>query len=226
MRRRSERYEMDLTVELFAESDAARVVVGNLSRSGMFLELQTPLPCGEQVHVAMFFEGRQLATAATVVHGLTTATAHALGRRPGNGLVFAPPTRHADALFMRAINRLLAVRAREQRPPRVILRGALADIALSAVLVMLEQERKSCRIVLSGAYRAWIDLVNGAIVAAGADGRFGDPRTTVMELLDWPDGEFEVIAVTPSAPRASGVHVTHLLLEHARLVDELRAVRN
>jgi hypothetical protein len=223
MRRRSERYEMDLTVELFSESDSARVTVADLSRSGMFIELATPRPCGEQVHVAMFFEGRQLATAATVVHGL--AAVNALGRRPGNGLAFAAPTRHADALFMRAIDRLLAVRAKDTRPPRVILRGDLADIALSAVLVMLEQERKSCRIVLSGAYRAWIDLANGAIVAAGADGRFGDPRTTVMELLDWPEGELEVIAVTPNAARA-GVHVTHLLLEHARLVDELRAVRN
>jgi len=216
---------MDLTVELFTESDGARVTVADVSRSGMFVELAAPRPCGEQVHVALFFEGRQLATAATIVHGLAAPSAHALGRRPGNGLAFAAPTRHADALFMRAIDRLLAVRAREQRPPRVILRGDLADIGLSAVLVLLEQERKSCRIVLSGAYRAWIDLANGAVVAAGADGRFGDPRTTVMELLDWPEGELEVIAVTPSTPRA-GVQVTHLLLEHARLVDELRAVRN
>src|SRR6185503_12452461 len=174
---------------------------------------------------AMFFEGRQLATAATVVHALPESTARELGRRPGNGLRFSPPTRHADALFLRAVDRILAVRARDGRPDRVILRGALTDISLPAVLVMLEQERKSCRITLSGPYRAWIELANGAVVAAGAEGRFADPRTTVFDLLDWTAGEVEVAALTPSMPRAPVAQVTHLLLEHAQLTDELRAVR-
>ena len=120
----------------------------------------------------------------------------------------------------------MLARAREARPQRVILRGALTDISLPAVLVMLEQERKSCRVTLSGPYRAWIELANGAIVAAGADGRFADPRTTVFDLLDWTDGEVEVAALTPSAARAPVAQVTHLLLEHAQLTDELRAVRN
>ena len=226
MRRRAERYEMDLAVELFAEAESARVAVADLSRTGMFVELARPRPTGELVHIAMFFEGRQLATAATVVHALPESMAHTLGRRPGNGLQFSPPTRHADALFLRAVDRMLAVRSSEARPHRVILRGALTDIGLPAVLVMLEQERKTCRVTLSGPYRAWIELAGGAIVAAGADGRFGDPRTTVLDLLDWTEGELEVAALTPSTPRAPAVRVTHLLIEHARLVDELRAVRN
>jgi hypothetical protein len=226
MRRRSERYELDLTVELFSEANAARVAVGDLSRTGMFLELEAPRPIGEEIHIAMFFEGRQLASAATVVHGLSTPIANALNRRPGNGVAFAPATRHADALFLRAVDRLCAARA-ASRPQRVILRGQLSDIGLPAVLVMLEQERKSCRIQVEGPYRAWIELVNGAIVAAGADGRFGDPRTTVMDLLDWDNGSLEVIAQTPETPRrAQPVRVTNVLLEHARLVDELRAIRN
>jgi Domain of unknown function (DUF4388)/PilZ domain len=226
MRRRSERYELDLKVELFSESDAARVAVGDLSRSGMFLELDTPRPIGEQVHIAMFFEGRQLASAATIVHGLSMPIANALNRRPGNGVAFAPPTRHADALFLRAVDRLCAARA-ASRPQRVILRGQLSEIGLPAVLVMLEQERKSCRINVDGPYRAWIELLGGAIVAAGAEGRFGDPRTTVLDLLDWDEGQLEVIATTPATSgRMAPVHVTYLLLEHARLVDELRAVRN
>jgi hypothetical protein len=217
---------MDLTVELFADSGDCRVAMGDLSRSGMFVELAAPRPVGEQVHVAMFFEGRQLATAATVIHALAEPAALVLGRRPGNGLAFAAPTRHADALFMRAVDRLVTVRAKDVRPQRVILRGQLADIGLAAVLVMLEQERKTCRITLTGKYRAWIELANGAIVAAAADGRFGDPRTTVLDLLDWAEGELEVVATPTVAASRDVVRVTHVLLEHARLHDELRAVRN
>ncbi|HEY3803138.1 MAG TPA: DUF4388 domain-containing protein [Kofleriaceae bacterium] len=226
MRRRSERYEMDLSVELFADSGDGRVAMGDLSRSGMFVELQQPRPIGEQVHVAMFFEGRQLATAATVIHAIAEPNARGLGRRPGNGLAFAAPTRHADALFLRAVDRMIAVRAKDVRPQRVILRGQLADIGLAAVLVMLEQERKTCRIALSGPYRAWIELANGAIVSAAAEGRFGDPRSTVLDLLDWAEGDLEVLAL-PTVPASHDVvRVTHVLLEHARLHDELRAVRN
>jgi hypothetical protein len=226
MRRRAERYEMDLKVELFADSGDGRAAMADLSRSGMFVELAAPRPVGEHVHVAMFFEGRQLATAATVIHALAEPNARSLGRRAGNGLAFAPPTRHADALFLRAVDRLIALRVKDVRPPRVILRGQLSDIGLAAVLVMLEQERKTCRIALNGRYRAWIELANGAIVGAGADNRFGDPRTTVLDLLDWAEGELEVIAL-PTVPASHDVvRVTHVLLEHARLHDELRSVRN
>jgi len=224
---------MDLTVELFADGEAVPVGVVDLSRTGMFLELSPPLPVGSNVHVAMFFEGRQLATAATVVHGIADTTAHALGRQPGNGLVFAPPTRHADALFMRAVDRLLAIRARSVAPKsRVILRGELAEIGLPAMLVMLEQERKTCRVALAShratGATAWIELVNGCIVAAGADGHAGDLESTVLTLLDWCTGDFEIVATTqPAAIRGPSPPITYLLLEHARRIDErLRCARN
>src|SRR5512146_2620656 len=83
MRRRSDRYAMDLHVELYAGGEPRRVPLADLSRSGMFLRVAPALPVGELVHVAMFFEGRQLATPARVVHGLGEADARVLGRRPG-----------------------------------------------------------------------------------------------------------------------------------------------
>ena len=52
----------------------------------------------------------------------------------------------------------------------MILRGDLAELGSSlALLVMLEQERKSGRLVLTGEHAAWIELrERRAIVGAAA----------------------------------------------------------
>ena len=112
MRRRMDRYAVDLTVELFAHGTERKVALADLSKSGAFLKVTPPLPVGEPIHVAMFFEGRQLAAPATVVHSLDDRDARSLGRPPGIGIAFDPPTRHADTMFVRAVERLLAKRPR------------------------------------------------------------------------------------------------------------------
>jgi hypothetical protein len=216
MRRRTDRYAMDVTVELFAGGESRRVGVADVSRSGMFLCVSPPLPVGEPIHVAMFFEGRQLATLATVVHARTDDAARALGHRPGIGIAFDPPTCHSDTLFLRAVERMLA--------RRVILRGDLAALGLPAILVMLEQERKSGRLELTGDHTAWIDLSGGAIVGAGSAAGATDMRTIMFELLEWRRGEFRLIA-TPPARASVAMPVTYFLMEHARLADERRARR-
>lgn len=122
MRRRSERYTVDLAVELFAHGQERRVALADLSRCGAFVRMSPPLPVGEPIHLAMFFEGRQLAAPATVVHSLGDHDARALGRPPGIGIAFDAPTRHADTLFLRAVDRLLAKRPRiAPRPLHVVV---------------------------------------------------------------------------------------------------------
>jgi CheY-like chemotaxis protein len=316
----------------------------------MFLRVSPPLPPGEPVDVAMFFEGRELATSATVVHGLGDSDARALGRRPGIGVRFDAPTRHADTLFLRAIDCLLARRAplvtgglhvvvgdpstrllerlsteladaactvatatnglevvgacmrktpdvvvveralpvldgnhviaelarrglghvpviimaadahelatalergakdilhkpfssielvgrcarlARARRDRVVLRADLAVLDLPAVLVMLEQERKSGRLELRGDSAAWIELANGFIVgagsgAAGSRADHADTQSRVMSLLDWKRGELELVVAPPRSPTASRLPITYVLMEHARLSDERRARR-
>ena len=345
MRRRTDRYAMDVTVELFAGGEARRCGVQDVSRSGMFLKVTPPLPVGEPIHVAMFFEGRQLATPATVVHGLADDDARALGRRPGMGIAFDHPTRHADTMFLRAVERLLARRERLTAPnlhvviadpstrmlerlstelaaagctvatatngleaigacmrkipdvivvdralpvfngfqvigelaqreelrdvpvivmsqdandlatafdrgakdvihkpfaaiellsrccrvarassERVVLRGDLAELGLPAILVMLEQERKSGRLELNGDYAAWIELSNGAIVGAGSAGDEGDMRSIVFALLERRVGAFQFVA-TPPVRASITMPVTYMLMEHARATDEQRRAR-
>ncbi|MBS1121675.1 MAG: hypothetical protein H6Q90_3903 [Deltaproteobacteria bacterium] len=74
---------MGLPAEL-ATPERRRVVnVADLSRSGMFLQLERPIPAGTLVHVTITVEGQRRATAATVAHVLPEPEARILGREPG-----------------------------------------------------------------------------------------------------------------------------------------------
>ena len=53
----------------------------------------------------------------------------------------------------------------------------------------------------------------------GSDVR-GDSRATLMRVLDWTDGYFELSVGAAEGPRELDSTVTHLLLEHARIRDE------
>jgi hypothetical protein len=239
MQQRAERFQVELSVQLFADGQERRVALADLSRSGAFLNLTPSRPVGEAVAVAMFYEGRQLAASATVVR---------IDER-GMGVAFEPPTHHADALFLRAVDRLLAkrpkgtpvagtpltVRFATAAPGlvvgRVILRGDLAELGLPAILVMLEQERKSGKLVLrgSGPNTAWIELVNGAIAGAGSSSMSGDLRAVVMSVLDRAHGEFELLAMPPvpaQLGQGGALPVTWTLMEHARICDERRTRRH
>lgn len=113
----------------------------------------------------------------------------------------------------------LVARARRLVRPRVVLRGSLSEVAMPVLLTMLEQAKKTGRLVLAhGGTTATIDLVAGRIV----DARTGNLpcRDALLALLDWSEGSFELIAGPVSAGRVLAMSVTHLLLEHARLTDE------
>jgi CheY-like chemotaxis protein len=119
VRRQADRYAVDLPVDLFASGQRQHAALQDLSRSGMFLQMAQPLPVGTLVHVAMAPDGDPLVTAARVTHSLDEADARALGRFPGVGVAFRAPLERADELFARAVERLLARRARATPPDRV-----------------------------------------------------------------------------------------------------------
>ena len=50
----------------------------------------------------------------------------------------------------------------------------------------------------------------------------GDPKATMMRLLDWREGYFELASGTPSGKPLAFGSITHLLLEHAQMRDEAR----
>ena len=110
MRRRADRYPLELSVELYLEDWHERAPVQDVSSSGVFLETATELPVGASVGVAIAPEGRQLATVGRVSHVLGAGAAHELGRAPGVGIAFRTPRSLGDELFAIAIGRLIRSR--------------------------------------------------------------------------------------------------------------------
>jgi CheY-like chemotaxis protein len=116
----------------------------------------------------------------------------------------------------------LVARARRLVGPRVVLRGSLGEVAMPVLLQMLEQTKKTGRLVLGHAgAMAHIDFVAGRIVDARHDSL--SCREALLALLDWTDGTFELTAASIASSRVLATSVTHLLLEHAVGVDERRA---
>jgi CheY-like chemotaxis protein len=126
--------------------------------------------------------------------------------------------------LLELIARTRRVALQPKRTERVSLSGSLTDVGLGVLLTLIEQQRKSSRIVLSNGDAAWLDVVDGRIVDAGWSRGVAHARTIVMELLDWERGSFKLVP-SPARSRSSDLvlPVTHLLLEHARLRDEQRS---
>lgn len=126
-------------------------------------------------------------------------------------------------IILRA-RRLARVARRD--PERVLLRGALESLGLPSLLTMMEIERKTGVLaVTSGETVAWLAFVDGRLLRARASDRRGDSRATLMRVLDWDRGNFELTAGGEDVEPELAESVTHLLLEHARVHDERNGSR-
>jgi DNA-binding response OmpR family regulator len=113
-------------------------------------------------------------------------------------------------------------RASQRDTERILLRGALTDLGMPALMSMLEQEKKSGQLsVIREQAVAWIDFVDGRIARVRSSSVDADSREILMDVLDWQDGFFELSAGAPEpAPTDIDASVTHMLIEHARRRDE------
>jgi DNA-binding response OmpR family regulator len=113
-------------------------------------------------------------------------------------------------------------RASQRDTERIVLRGTLAELGLSSLLTMFEQERKSGQLAVTREHSvAWIDVQEGKIVRARSSELDGDSHQILMHVLDWRDGYFELSSgnsgpIKPEIDRT----ITHILLDHARMRDE------
>jgi CheY-like chemotaxis protein len=116
--------------------------------------------------------------------------------------------------------RRAAVEAR--RPPaEPVLRGSLSEISVATLLSLFEFERKSGILILRrDDQAAKLFIAAGREVKVDTEGAPHDPRTSVMNLLDWRIGRFEFSACEVIAGDELGLMTQQLLLEHARLRDE------
>lgn len=104
---------------------------------------------------------------------------------------------------------------------RVVLRGSIDHVGLPSLLQMLEQDRETGLLRLScDELVAWLSLIDGRVTRARSSDLRGDSRTTLMRVLNWTSGYFELTAGTPEGDVELIESITHLLLEHARARDE------
>jgi CheY-like chemotaxis protein/Tfp pilus assembly protein PilZ len=104
------------------------------------------------------------------------------------------------------------------------LRGNLVDIGLGTLLSLFEFERKSgILLLLRDGDIARLFVSEGKILKVEASSGNGAPRQRMMQLLDWQAGSFEFSPCAIGGRDELQTSVTQLLLEHARVSDELDA---
>lgn len=106
------------------------------------------------------------------------------------------------------------------------LRGDLAQVGLSSLLVLIEMERKTGLLQLRAPNEgpsAQILVREGKVVHARLDDN-EEPvdAECVYYLLTWGAGEFEFVACVVEGVDRVNVSTTHLLMEGARLMDEAK----
>jgi DNA-binding response OmpR family regulator len=105
------------------------------------------------------------------------------------------------------------------------LRGDLAQVGLSSLLVLVEMERKTGLLQLRSleGESAQVLVREGKVVHARLDNT-DDPvdAECIYHLLTWPAGEFEFTTCMVEGVDRVNESTTHLLMEGARLIDEAK----
>jgi DNA-binding response OmpR family regulator len=117
------------------------------------------------------------------------------------------------------------VREMSQDEGAVSLRGDLGQLGVSAVLTVLEMERKSGILVLrQGPMTGRVFMKEGRALAAFFDEK-PQPRgaDAVFEMLTWREGRFEFTCLEVEMEDQIKTSTTHLLMEGARRIDEAAA---
>jgi DNA-binding response OmpR family regulator len=113
-------------------------------------------------------------------------------------------------------------RPRRDSGPHTGLTGRLQEVGLPSLLTLLEMERKTGVLVLTGDGEVGRVFVrDGRIVAAAIDGR-GEPNNAecIYHLLAWRSGKFSFKSVEVDLEDSVGQATMHLLMEGARRLDE------
>ena len=106
------------------------------------------------------------------------------------------------------------------------LRGNLVDIGLGTLLSLFEFERKSgILLLLREGDIARLFVSEGKILKVEANTSNNTPRQRLMQLLDWQAGQFEFSPCAIGGKDELQTTVTAILLEHARVSDEIDADR-
>jgi DNA-binding response OmpR family regulator len=148
------------------------------------------------------------------------------GFRLGADDYLATPFRfeELDLRVQNALRRVVGLKqeAREATGPTAGMRGSLAQIGLSALLVMLDLEKKTGHLTLMRKGEVTrIQLREGRLIDANLVGQqTGSGVTSIYNALAWSEGEFAFVAGEVSGDDRIGQTTTEILIEGARRLDE------
>jgi two-component system, OmpR family, response regulator len=121
-----------------------------------------------------------------------------------------------------------ALEQRQAAASRACLNGDLDLVGLATLLTLVDMERRSGVLLVyrQGAVgRLW--LARGRVLRAQVTQLEGRVRRTgreaVYHVLEWHDGRFELHPMDVEGADEIGMPTTHLLMEAARVTDELNA---
>jgi hypothetical protein len=121
-----------------------------------------------------------------------------------------------------------ALSVRAAGTARSILRGEVENIGLPTLLTMLDMERRSGLVLVHSQGRLGrLHVRDGRVVRARIEGaRPADGPGTgveaVYQMLNWPEGQFELWQALVEGRDEVGASTTFLLMEAARRADEAR----
>lgn len=127
---------------------------------------------------------------------------------------------------LRSIGRVqeAAQELKNHEDANVGLRGDLAQLGISAVLTILEMERKSGVLLIEAGCTGRVFIREGKIIAAFVEGQeqmIG--ADAVYSMLTWGSGAFRFTALDVDMEDQIQASTAHLLMEGARRVDEQQA---
>ena len=165
-----------------------------------------------------------LASVPVMIIGETSTDLIRLEAFQQGAMDFVPKPFTALEVILRA--RRLARAYKKREGERVILRGTIDNLGLPTLLAMLEQDKKTGVLRLTrDEVVAWLGFADGRLMRVRASDIRADSRSTLMRVLGWNSGYFELSEGTSEGPPELEGSVTHLLLEHARIADESRRGR-
>lgn len=144
---------MSVPVELVVGETRVRAVSQDVSVSGMFVRLASPLPVGTEVSITLTLDDQQLSSDAVVVHVLSDLEGRALGRRPGIGLCFRSAEMEDPEMADQTIDELASS-----------FRIALADLIASQPRQIVSED---VRIVVADGSTRLLERMSTALGNAG-----------------------------------------------------------
>ena len=161
-----------------------------------------------------------------VLSALSSEEDRLRGLRLGADAYVTKPFRYEeiDLRISSALRRAGRAPAEVRAADRACLEGQIEQVGVAGLLTLLEQERKTGRLVLRGPGDdvAELFLRDGRLIRATlrhAGGLMVD-AACVVHLLRWGAGDFELLPCPVDGPDRVDASMTQLLLEGARQNDE------